>query len=117
MKISSLRPIIVSLPSAIVASLCCVLPLVVILLGIGSGAFMMSTMKYRYIFIPVGVIGVGLGYFFYFREKRKCDALACRMAAGRFNLIVLIMATVVVAIAILFDLLPGLIAPLLTGDS
>ncbi len=113
MKISSIKPIIVSLPSAIVASLCCVLPLVVVVLGIGSGAFMMYTMKYSTIFIPVGVVGVGLGYFFYFREKKKCDALACRMAGGRFTLIVLIMATVVVLTAIVFTVFPELVAPLL----
>jgi hypothetical protein len=76
MKISGLKPIIASLPSAIVASLCCVLPLTVVLLGMGSGAFMMTTMKYSYVFIPAGVIGVGLGYFLYFREKKKNHA--CR---------------------------------------
>lgn len=117
MKISSLKPIITSLPSAIVASLCCLLPLTVVLLGIGSGAFMMYTLKYSYIFISIGIIGVGLGYFFYFREKKKCNALACRMAGGKTNLIVLIMATIVVAMAIVFNLFPEIIAPLLTGDS
>ncbi|MCK5485690.1 MAG: hypothetical protein KAI86_05710 [Desulfobacterales bacterium] len=80
MKISSLKPVLVSLPSAILASLCCVLPLIVVLLGIGSGAFMMDTMKYSYIFIPIAVVGVGLGYFFYFQEKKKCNAVECRMA-------------------------------------
>ena len=84
MKISSLKPVLVSLPSAILASLCCVLPLIVVLLGIGSGAFMMYTMKYSYIFIPIAVVGVGLGYFFYFQEKKKmqCRGMpdGCRMA-------------------------------------
>ena len=108
-----MKTIIVSLPSAIVASLCCVLPLAVVLLGLGSGAFMMYTMKYSYIFIPIGVVGVSLGYFFYFREKKKCDALSCRMAAGKFNLIMLVFSTIVVLMAISFYLFPGLIAPLL----
>ncbi len=115
MKISNLKPILVSLPSAIVAASCCVLPLAVVLLGIGSGAFMMYTMKYSVIFIPIGIVGVGLGYIFYFREKKKCNALACRMVGGKFNLTVLIMATFVVVIAIMFTLLPETIAPLLTG--
>jgi hypothetical protein len=43
----------------------------VVLLGVRSGAFMMTTMKYSNIFIPIGVIGVGLGYFLYFRQKKK----------------------------------------------
>ncbi len=113
MKISSFKPIIASLPSAILASLCCVLPLVVVLLGIGSGAFMMYTMKYSNIFIPIGVIGVGLGYFFYLRERKKCDALACRMTAGRFNLVVLIIATAGVLISVIFKLFPEFVVQIM----
>jgi mercuric ion transport protein len=113
MKTSNLKPVLVSLPSAIVASLCCVLPLVLVLLGIGSGAFMMTTMQYSYIFIPIGVIGVGLGYFFYFREKKKCKTLACPMAAGKFNLVILIIASVVVAMSIVFYIFPEFVTSLL----
>ena len=115
MKISSLKPIIASLPSAIVASLCCVLPLTVVLLGIGSGAFMMTTMKYSYVFIPAGVIGVSLGYFLYFREMKKNAACGCPMPAGKLNLTILIFATIVVVIAIAFNTFPELIALLYAG--
>lgn len=65
MRISNLKAFMVSMPSAVLASLCCVLPLALVVLGIGSGTFMMTTMKYSNIFIPIGVVGVGLGYFFY----------------------------------------------------
>ncbi|MEE9531372.1 MAG: hypothetical protein V3W52_10285 [Syntrophobacteria bacterium] len=116
MRISNIKTILVSLVSAIVASLCCVLPLAVVLLGIGSGGFMMYTMKYSYIFIPMGVVGVGLGYFFYFQEKKKCNAVQCRMAAGRLNLTVLIFATIVVLVSIVLNIFPELIGPLLAGD-
>ncbi len=112
-KISNMKTILVSLPSAFIASLCCVLPLAVVLLGLGSGAFMMYTMRYSYIFIPIGVIGVSLGYFFYFREKKKCNALSCRMAAGKFNLVMLVFSTIVVVMAIIFTVFPGVVAPLL----
>ncbi len=108
----NIKSILVSLPAAIVASLCCVLPLVMVVLGIGSGTFMMYTMKYSYIFIPTGVIGVGLGYIFYFREKQRCHAVACRMAAGKLNLIALIFSTAVVFAAIVFNMFPEFIAPL-----
>src|SRR6266576_1893181 len=77
MKLETLKAGLVSLSAAIVASLCCLLPLIVVLLGLGSGAFMMVTMQYRAIFLPVGVLGVGLGYYFYFREKRRCRSVAC----------------------------------------
>jgi mercuric ion transport protein len=117
MKIAGLKPFMASLPSAIVAASCCVIPLAAILLGIGSGAFMMYAMKYSYIFIPIGVTGVSLGYYFYFREKKKCKALACRMAGGRLNLISLIMATAIVLVAIVINLFPGRIAQLLAVGS
>ncbi len=117
MRISQVKSGIISLASAIIASLCCILPLGVVLIGLGSGTFMMTTMRYGNIFIPIGVIGVGLGYFFYFREKKRCDAMACRMAGGSFNLIALVFATVMVVVAIVFNLLPELIAPLLVGSS
>jgi hypothetical protein len=34
---------------ALLSSLCCLLPLAVIVLGLGSGAFMAVTMQYRWI--------------------------------------------------------------------
>ncbi len=60
-------------------------------------------------------MGVSLGYFFYFREKKKCNAMACRMAAGRLNLVVHVIATVVVVMAIVFYIFPEFIARLLAG--
>lgn len=117
MRVYDVKSSIVGLASAFVASLCCILPLAVVLLGIGSGAFMMTTMKYSYIFIPAGTIGLGLGYFLYFREKKKCDVKACKMAGGKLNLIILIGATALVVTAIAFDLFPEIIAPILGGTS
>ena len=105
----------VSLASAFVASLCCVLPLAVVLLGAGSGAFMMTTMKYSNIFIPIGVVGVGLGYFLYFRKKKKSAACGCPMTAGKLNLTILVFATIVVALSAVFNIFPEFIAPLLGG--
>ncbi len=44
---------------AILASLCCLLPLTVVLLGVGSGAFMATTMAYRA--VSEGAAGVDMG--------------------------------------------------------
>ncbi len=115
MRIFNVKSGMVSLASAFVASLCCVLPLTVVLLGIGSGAFMMTTMKYSYVFIPAGVIGVGLGYFLYFRQKKKSAACGCLMPAGKLNLTILILATIVVVLSVVFNVFPGLIAQLFEG--
>ena len=98
---------------ALLSSLCCLLPLIVIVLGLGSGAFMAVTRRYRWLLIPSGIIGVATGLFLYFRERRRCAALACRMAGRRINLALLIMASLVVGTSIVLDRFPEFTADLL----
>jgi hypothetical protein len=68
---------------------------VVVFLGIGSGAFMMTTMKFRPILFPIGLIGLGTSYYLYFRERRRCQTLACAMVGKTFNRVLLILATLI----------------------
>jgi hypothetical protein len=98
---------------ALLSSLCCVLPLVVIVLGLGSGAFMAVTMQYRWILIPTGVVGVSLGFALYLRERRRCAQLACRMAGSRVTLGLLVAASLVVATAIVLDRFPEMTSDLI----
>ena len=65
-------------------------------------------MQYRYIFIPIGVIGVGLGYYFYFREKRYCTTIGCTFVGRKTNLVLLVIATAMVAGALILDIFPDL---------
>jgi hypothetical protein len=113
MKTSDVTPGFLGAAAATVSSLCCLLPLAIILLGLGSGAFMMTTMRYRAIFIPAGIIGVALGWLLYFRERKRCTAMACRMAGGPLNLGLLLFATLLVAGAVILDQFPNLTADLL----
>jgi hypothetical protein len=99
---------------AALSSLCCVLPLAVILLGLGSGAFMAVMMQYRWLLIPAGVLGVATGFGLYARERRRCARLACRMAGSRLTLALLIAAAAIVGAAIALDLLPALTSDLIT---
>ncbi len=98
---------------ALLSSLCCLLPLAVIVLGLGSGAFMAVTMQYRWLLIPAGVLGVATGCALYFRERRRCAALACRMAGRRITLVLLAVASVVVATSIVLDRFPEFTSDLL----
>jgi len=98
---------------AALSSLCCLLPLTVIVLGLGSGAFMAVTMQYRGLLIPTGVLGVVVGVALYIRERRRCDALACRMAGGRTTLVLLVLASLVVVTAIVLDRFPEVTSDLL----
>jgi len=113
MKFNSLRAGLVSFSSAFMASLCCLLPLTVVLLGLSSGAFMMVTMQYRWILIPIGVIGVSLGYYLYFREKGRCASFSCTFVGKRFNLTLLILATVMMGVELIFVLFPVILSELM----
>ncbi len=98
---------------AVLSSLCCLLPLAVITLGLGSGAFMAVTMQYRWILIPAGVIGILAGFVLYARERRRCDALACRMAGSRLTLALLVLASLVVTTSIVLDRFPEMTSDLI----
>ena len=108
MDLSEVKAGLVSFSSALIASLCCLLPLGIVVLGLGSGAFMMVTMQYRNIFVPVGVVGVGIGYYLYFKEKRRCSSIGCSFIGRKINLVLLVMATVMVAGSLLLNIFSGL---------
>ncbi len=95
-----------SIVGAGIASLCCVLPLAVVLLGIGTGAFMATTMKYTSIFVPIGVVSVGVGVALHLRERRRCNQAGCPMANGILHTILLGVSAVLVAAALFFTVFP-----------
>lgn len=66
-----------------------------VFLGIGSGAFMMTTMKFQPVLFPLGLIGLATSYYLYFRERRRCKTEVCAMVGKTFNLVTLILASVI----------------------
>jgi hypothetical protein len=112
-RLGALGASITAWAGAVLSSLCCLLPLAVILLGLGSGAFMAVTMQYRWLLIPAGVLGVAAGFALSGREQRRCAALACRMAGSRLTLALLTAAAVIVTAAIVLDRFPDLTSDLL----
>lgn len=113
MQFETVKAGAIGMAAAIVSSLCCLLPLTVVLLGLGSGTFMMMTMQYRALFLPVGVLGVSLGYYWYFQKRRRCASASCAFVGGTLNLILLSMATLIVALALVLDLFPQLSSQML----
>lgn len=111
--LKSLKAGLVSFSSAFIASLCCLLPLAVVLLGLGSGAFMMVTMQFRPVFLPIGVIGVTLGYYLYFKEKRRCAESGCAFVGKRLNLALLGLASVMLVAELLLIIFPEFLSKLL----
>jgi mercuric ion transport protein len=121
MRLAALTAGLVAWVGAALASLCCLLPLAVIVLGLGSGAFMATTMQYRWLLVPAGIVGIITGFALYARERRRCDALACRMAGSRITFALLILASLVVVTAIVLDRFPeftsDLLAYAMRGDA
>jgi Cu/Ag efflux protein CusF len=115
MRVPDLKPALVSLGSALAASLCCLLPLAVMVLGLGSGAFMATTMRYQAILLPIGILGVATGYVLYFRERRRCRTVVCTMAGSRVNLIALIIATAILVGELGLVTFPEAASALFTG--
>jgi hypothetical protein len=113
MRLSSIGAGLAAWVGAALSSLCCLLPLAIIVLGLGSGAFMAVTMQYRWILIPTGMLGVTAGFVLYVRERRRCDRLGCRMAGSKITLALLIVASLVVATSILLDRFPEMTSELL----
>lgn len=82
--------------SAITASICCIGPLILIALGLGSLGLGAVLGKYHWVFLTVGVFLILFSWKRYFREKERCNIKKCRMENKKLTLTTLIMATIVV---------------------
>ena len=98
MQIEDLKPGLIGVGTSFGASICCVLPMTIVLIGLGSGGFMMVTMQYRIILYPLGLLGLVTAYWLYFRRRKVCDAQACRMQGKRWNIAGLVFSTVLMSL-------------------
>ena len=103
MQFTDIKPGIIGLTTSFGASICCVLPMTIVLLGLGSGGFMMVTMQYRMILYPLGLLGLVTAYWLYFRRRKVCDAQACRMQGKRWNIAGLVFSTVLMSLVTYVD--------------
>ncbi len=103
MKPMDMKPGVLSVVTSLGSTLCCVLPMMVIFLGLGSGAFMMTTMKFRFILYPLGLMGVSVSYYLFIRKKRECDAKSCRMQGKKLNLFLLVFSTLLMVVVTYVD--------------
>ena len=86
----------IGLLSALIASSCCVLPLLLILAGLGSVGFAAQLAQYDWLFATIGVSLLSLSYWHYFRERKACATKACQMRGKKFTQISLGFSTVVI---------------------
>ncbi len=83
-----------SILSAILGSLCCVGPLLLIALGLGTGAAVIG--RYHWFFIIAAMAVLAWSWTKYLRAKTVCDCEHRPMDGGRRSLISLLIATLIV---------------------
>lgn len=99
--------------AALLASSCCILPILLIVAGVASAGLMMTTMRYEWITLPAGVLVLAGAYALYIREKRRCEREACAFVGRRVSQVLLGIATLVVLVALLLRIFPSWTAALL----
>jgi hypothetical protein len=106
MRLAALIAGLVAWIGAALASLCCHLPLAVIVLGLGAARSWRRRCSTVGCWSRPGIVGIVAGFVLYVRERRRCSALACRMAGSRVTLGLLVVASLVVTTAIVLDRFP-----------
>ena len=103
--------------AALLASSCCILPLLLIVSGIAGAGIMVSMMRYEWIALPLGSVGLVLAWTVYLLQKRRCETDGCRFVGRRTNQIQLGIATLVVVVALLLKVFPSWTASVLQSMS
>jgi len=99
MKVSKL-----GILSAVIASICCVGPLLLILLGLGGLGIGAAIGKYHGYFIVAALLLLTFAWRSYLKEKKVCDLKACKMENKRVTLLILIMSTLIVAVFVALNI-------------
>lgn len=84
--------------SVLIASVCCLGPVLLILLGLGSLGIGAAIGKYHWYFIIAAFILLSFEWRSYLKKKRACDLKACKMENKRITLATLIISTSIVAL-------------------
>lgn len=90
--------------SALFASVCCLGPLILALIGLSSLGLGRIVGKYHWWFLGAGILLIIIAWTNYFKEKRACDLKACQMENKRITQIILTFATLIVVFFVSLNL-------------
>jgi len=82
--------------SALTASLCCLGPLLLITMGLGSLGFGAVLGRYHWYFILGAALLLAFAWRSYYREKKFCESNLCEMEGKKMTRNVLVLASAVV---------------------
>jgi copper chaperone CopZ len=102
-------PIFGVLTAAILASICCLGPIVLAMLGVGGAGLFSKFANLRPYFFGLTAILLGTAFYFTYRKRKvKCEDGTCKIhKASKWNKIVLWIATVLVVFFLAFPYLIG----------
>src|SRR5882724_12114866 len=80
--------------AALLAMTCCIGPLLVVAIGLGSGAAFVG--RYHWLFLIAGIAVLTWAWAKYLREKTVCDCEHKTMQGRRSGMFTLLIATVIV---------------------
>ena len=112
MKLTNL-PTFGSIISAIVASICCIGPIFLAVIGVGGAGLFSKFESLRPYFIVITVALLGSAFYLAYRKREvECEDGSCELrSAGKWNKIALWVATVLVIFFFAFPYLIGLSNP------
>ena len=87
-------------------SLCCIVPLILLGVGLGGTMLPMFFVSYKVPFLTAAVMALGLAWFLYLRDKKRCLAEGCPLVGSRFRLWMLRGNTLAVVVFMLISLTP-----------
>lgn len=102
-------PIFGSLISAIIASLCCIGPIVLAVLGVGGAGLFSKFASLRPYLMGMTVVFLSLAFYFTYRKRKiRCEDGSCKIRrAPKWNKIALWAATIFVVFFLAFPYLVG----------
>ncbi len=97
-----------SVITALLASLCCIGPVLFALVGAGGLGFAFVFEPYRVYFLVLTVIFLGVGFFFTYRKREvRCEDGTCKIkSASKWNKVLLWIAA---AVALVFMFFPQIL--------
>ena len=84
--------------SALFASICCVGPLILVLVGLGSLGIGAVIGRYHWLFLGGGVLLIIVAWFSYFKERESCQLNTCEMKSKKATLIILLISATFIVI-------------------
>ena len=108
------------------ASSCCWLPPILILMGVSSAGMIQALETYRSLFMVVTLIFLGIAFYFTYRPRRavaadteECCAPVSATGKRRFNMMALnkVMLWGVTVMAVVFLFFPGVVTGMFSPDS